>query len=154
MNDREWDGESIVILDFGSQYTQLIARKVRGEKVFSNILPNSATIEEIRAESPMGIILSGGPATVTESEAPGLEADIFSLGIPILGICYGMQLISVQRGARVDKSDHREFGNTEIRQTASSTPSCHPRRAPMPCCACATRPSPTGCGPYAVIRGK
>ncbi|HSG26940.1 MAG TPA: glutamine-hydrolyzing GMP synthase, partial [Candidatus Krumholzibacterium sp.] len=120
MFDREWDGESIVILDFGSQYTQLIARKIRGEKVFSNILPNSATIEEIKAERPMGIILSGGPADVTESEAPGLDADIFSLGIPVLGICYGMQLISARRGASVDRSDHREFGRTEINQIASS----------------------------------
>ncbi len=114
MHIRDWEGESIVILDFGSQYTQLIARKVRAEKVFSNILPNSATLEEIKAENPAGIILSGGPANVTETEAPGLKADIYSLGVPILGICYGMQLISMERGAEVDRTDQREFGNTVI----------------------------------------
>ncbi|MBU8921572.1 MAG: glutamine-hydrolyzing GMP synthase [Bacteroidales bacterium] len=111
---KDWSGESIVILDFGSQYTQLIARKIRAQKVFSNILTNSASIDEIVAEKPAGIILSGGPASVMDEKAPGLKADIFSLGLPVLGICYGMQLISIDRGGEVDKSDHREFGHTVI----------------------------------------
>lgn len=114
MNELEWEGGSIVILDFGSQYTQLIARKIRAERVFSNILPHNAGLEQIRAEDPAGIILSGGPANVSEDDAPSLEADIFSLGIPVLGICYGMQLISLIGGATVEKSDHREFGHTLI----------------------------------------
>jgi GMP synthase (glutamine-hydrolysing) len=111
---REWEGESIVILDFGSQYTQLIARRIRGEDVFSVILPHSAGIEEIMAEKPKGLILSGGPADLTDENAPRLKADIFSLGIPVLGICYGMQLISQMKGAELEKSGHREFGHTRI----------------------------------------
>ena len=82
---REWEGESIVILDFGSQYTQLIARRIRAENVFSVLLPHSASLEDIRAEKPKGIVLSGGPADLTAEDAPGLEADVFELGIPILG---------------------------------------------------------------------
>ena len=105
---------SIVILDFGSQYTQLIARRVRNSGVFSVILPPSASIEEIERERPCGIILSGGPQSVTSSEAPTFEADIFSLHIPILGICYGMQLISLSLGGRVEKATHREYGHTII----------------------------------------
>ncbi|MCK4548538.1 MAG: glutamine-hydrolyzing GMP synthase [Candidatus Krumholzibacteria bacterium] len=111
---REWEGESIVILDFGSQYTQLIARRIRADEVFSVILPHSAGIEEILAEKPKGLILSGGPADLTEENAPRLKADIFSLGIPVLGICYGMQLISQMKGAELEKTGHREFGHTKI----------------------------------------
>ncbi|MDD3641917.1 MAG: glutamine-hydrolyzing GMP synthase [Candidatus Krumholzibacteria bacterium] len=111
---KDWNGESVVILDFGSQYTQLIARRVRAEQVFSVILPHSARLEEIIAEKPRGIILSGGPATVTDEEAPRLDADIFSLDLPVLGICYGMQLIAQIRGAVVEKANHREYGHTVI----------------------------------------
>ena len=118
---REWEGESIVILDFGSQYTQLIARRIRAEEVFSVILPPSAGIEEILAEKPKGLILSGGPADLTEEKAPRVEADIFSLGIPILGICYGMQLISQMKGAELEKSGHREFGHTKIEADTGTT---------------------------------
>lgn len=121
MIERDWEGESIVIIDFGSQYTQLIARKIRAEKVFSNILPNNATLDEVRSENPVGIILSGGPADVTEGKAPRLKADIFSLGIPVLGVCYGMQLISHERGGDVEKSDHREYGHTVINVKTENT---------------------------------
>jgi GMP synthase (glutamine-hydrolysing) len=117
---REWEGESIVILDFGSQYTQLIARRIRAENVFSVILPNSAGLDEIRSEKPKGIILSGGPADLTAKDAPRLEADIFELGVPILGICYGMQLISQIRGAALERADHREYGHTRIDADTSS----------------------------------
>ena len=111
---REWEGESIVILDFGSQYTQLIARRIRAEKVFSVILPHSTGIEEILHEKPKGIILSGGPSDLTEENAPCLAADILSIGIPVLGICYGMQLISQMKGAELERADHREYGHTRI----------------------------------------
>jgi len=105
---------SIVIIDFGSQYTQLIARRVRAEKVFSVILPPWASLEEIKEKNPCGIILSGGPASVTSAESPKLKADIFSLSIPVLGICYGMQLIAMALGGKVEQSDHREYGHTTI----------------------------------------
>ncbi|UCF06996.1 MAG: glutamine-hydrolyzing GMP synthase [bacterium] len=114
VQDTDWEGESIVILDFGSQYTQLIARRIRAERVFSVILPNTAGLEEIRAAKPVGIVLSGGPASVTTSGSPDLAADIFDLGIPLLGICYGMQLISRAKGGLIERSDHREYGHTII----------------------------------------
>ncbi len=114
MDERDWEGESIVIIDFGSQYTQLIARRVRAENVFSVILPNRASLEEVKAEKPVGIILSGGPASVTAEGAPGVERDILELGVPILGICYGMQLVSQIQGGAVGRSDHREYGHTII----------------------------------------
>jgi len=117
---REWEGESIVILDFGSQYTQLIARRIRAENVFSVILPHSSNLKEINAEKPKGLILSGGPADLTEKNAPRLDTDIFTLGIPVLGVCYGMQLISQIKGAVLEKADHREYGHTKIEITGES----------------------------------
>ena len=114
MIERDWEGESVVILDFGSQYTQLIARRVRAELVFSVIMPPTSKLDDIKSEKPIGIILSGGPSSVTEAGSPDLEADIFSLGIPVLGICYGMQLISREKGAPVERADHREYGHTII----------------------------------------
>jgi GMP synthase (glutamine-hydrolysing) len=114
MVDRDWEGESIVILDFGSQYTQLIARRVRAERVFSVILPPSSNLAEIKSEKPIGIILSGGPASVTAADSPELGADILSIGVPVLGICYGMQLLSKMRGAEVERADHREYGHTVV----------------------------------------
>lgn len=118
---REWEGESIVIIDFGSQYTQLIARRIRAENVFSVLLPNTASIEEIMAEQPKGLILSGGPADLLEKNAPRLKADVFSIGIPVLGICYGMQLITQMKGAELERSGHREFGHTKIEADTGTT---------------------------------
>jgi GMP synthase (glutamine-hydrolysing) len=112
--ERDWEGEAIVILDFGSQYTQLIARRIRAEKVFSVILPPTSKLDDIIAERPIGIILSGGPASVTRADSPDLSSDILSLGVPVLGICYGMQLISKTKGAPVERADHREYGHTVI----------------------------------------
>jgi GMP synthase (glutamine-hydrolysing) len=108
-------GEAIVILDFGSQYTQLIARRIREEKVFSVILRPDASIEEIRAEKPWGVILSGGPASVSDAGAPQIRPEIMSVGVPILGICYGLHLITRASGGEVEKADHREYGHTVIR---------------------------------------
>ena len=120
MKKREREGEAIVILDFGSQYTQLIARRIREERVFSVILSPKASLEEIRAEKPCGIILSGGPASVTDEGSPRLGADIMSLGIPILGICYGLHLIAQATGGLVEKADHREYGHTVIQVDGES----------------------------------
>ena len=86
--------EKILVLDFGSQYTQLIARRIRESKVYSEIFPFNALIEKIKDFNPKGIILSGGPSSVYDSGAPIPDLKIFELGIPVLGICYGMQLMA------------------------------------------------------------
>ncbi|OGX15845.1 MAG: glutamine-hydrolyzing GMP synthase [Omnitrophica WOR_2 bacterium RBG_13_41_10] len=104
----------IIILDFGSQYTQLIARRVRENKVFSKIIPFNTPAEEIAAMSPKGLILSGGPASVTSKKSPYPDKGIFKLGLPILGICYGMQVITETLKGRVKHTKKREFGKTEL----------------------------------------
>jgi GMP synthase (glutamine-hydrolysing) len=114
VKERREKGDSIVILDFGSQYTQLIARRVREERVFSVILPPGASLDEIRAEKPWGIILSGGPASVTDEGSPQIGPEIFSIGVPVLGICYGLHLMARASGGEVEKADHREYGHTVI----------------------------------------
>src|SRR5437763_16279686 len=107
-------GDSVLILDFGSQYTQLIARRVREHGVYAEILPCNAPLEEIRNFDPSAIILSGGPASVYAPHAPRCEKEIFSMGKPILGICYGLQIIAFDMGGEVDKSAKREFGRAEL----------------------------------------
>ena len=93
--------QCVVILDFGGQYTQLIARRVRECGVFSVVLPYSVELDEIRTYEPQGLILSGGPSCVLDEGAPRCDAGIFALGVPVLGICYGMQLTSVMLGGQV-----------------------------------------------------
>jgi len=104
----------ILVLDFGSQYTQLIARRIRENKVYSRIVPYKISVEEIKAINPKGLILSGGPMSVYDHGAPMPHKEIFKLGIPILGICYGMQLISEAFGGKVKGSKDREFGRAEL----------------------------------------
>ena len=106
--------EGIVILDFGSQYTQLIARRIRESNIFSEILPYNASIEEIKKHNPKGIIFSGGPASVYEPNAPRPDERVFDLGLPILGICYGLQLITDHFGGKVDKAERHEYGRAEL----------------------------------------
>ena len=106
--------EVILVLDFGSQYTQLIARRIRESKVYSKIVPYKITVEEIREIKPKGLILSGGPLSVYDRGAPMLDKEIFKLGIPILGVCYGMQLICAQCAGKVEASKEREFGRVEL----------------------------------------
>jgi GMP synthase (glutamine-hydrolysing) len=106
--------ETVVILDFGSQYTQLIARRIREAGVYSEIHPCTLPIEEIKKLKPRGIVLSGGPASVCESGSPGVDPDVFSLGIPILGICYGMQLMARELGGQVVPAQNREYGRAEL----------------------------------------
>lgn len=106
--------QTILILDFGSQYTQLIARRVRENKVFSRIVPYNITAKEIAALAPKGLILSGGPASVVEKKSPLPDKNIFKLGIPILGICYGMQAVAQMLGGRVKHSKEREYGKAEL----------------------------------------
>ncbi|HEX5359626.1 MAG TPA: gamma-glutamyl-gamma-aminobutyrate hydrolase family protein, partial [Fluviicoccus sp.] len=105
----------ILILDFGSQYTQLIARRVRELGVFCELRAYDATEEEIRAFNPKGIILSGGPESVTEAGSPRAPDVVFKLGLPVLGICYGMQTMAEQLGGKVGTSDLREFGYAEVK---------------------------------------
>ncbi|MBI2430004.1 MAG: glutamine-hydrolyzing GMP synthase [Ignavibacteriales bacterium] len=106
--------ESVLILDFGSQYTQLIARRVRELNVYCEIHPFNISIEKIMSFSPKGIILSGGPSSVYASDAPIPDKRIYDLGIPILGICYGLQLIAYQNGGAVNKAARREFGRAQL----------------------------------------
>ena len=106
--------DNILVLDFGSQYTQLIARRVRECAVYSEILPCTATIEEIRAHNPKGIVLSGGPSSVYAEDAPRVAPEVFDMGVPVLGICYGMQLITEHFGGTVGEAHQREFGRAEL----------------------------------------
>jgi GMP synthase (glutamine-hydrolysing) len=112
--------QRILILDFGSQYTQLIARRVREAGVYCEIRPWDATDEEIRDFAPAGIILSGSPESVTIDEGPRAADVVFELGVPVLGICYGMQTMTAQLGGEVESSVHREFGYAQVRVTGPS----------------------------------
>ncbi len=106
--------EKILILDFGSQTTQLIARRIREQKVYSEIHPYTITLDQIKAMQPSGIILGGGPASVYDEDAPVSDPAIFELGVPVLGICYGAQLMMQQLGGRVETAKKREFGKAEL----------------------------------------
>src|SRR5947208_7031128 len=104
----------ILVLDFGSQYTQLIARRIREAQVYSQILPCTVPLATILAYRPQGIVLSGGPSSVYEKKAPSVPKELFDQGIPILGICYGMQLVTHLSGGEVAKSKHREYGRVDL----------------------------------------
>ncbi|MSQ92745.1 MAG: glutamine-hydrolyzing GMP synthase [Gammaproteobacteria bacterium] len=110
----------ILILDFGAQYTQLIARRVREFGVYCEIMPWDAGEAAVAAFGARGIILSGGPESVTDASPPHAPANVFTLGVPVLGICYGMQTMAAQLGGRVAPSSHREFGYARVRRTGSS----------------------------------
>jgi GMP synthase (glutamine-hydrolysing) len=100
----------IVVLDFGGQYTQLIARRIREQQVFSAVLPCTASVDEVRAHEPVGIILSGGPSSVYDKDAPFCDPKVLQLGVPVLGICYGMQWLSHTLGGKVEPAERREYG--------------------------------------------
>ena len=120
MRDNSAMTDRILILDFGSQVTQLIARRVRENGVYAEILPCTTEEKAIRAFAPKAIILSGGPASVHTNFSPKAPDAVFALGIPVLGICYGEQLICQQLGGKVEKSDHREFGRAEVEVKSTS----------------------------------
>ncbi len=112
--------QKILILDFGSQYTQLIARRVREQQVYCELHANDVSEEFVREFAPMGVILSGGPNSVYEDETPRAPDIVFKLGVPVLGICYGMQTMAAQLGGRVESAKKREFGYAEVRARGHS----------------------------------
>lgn len=113
--------QGIIILDFGSQYNQLIARRIREFGVYTEIIPYNTSVEEIKKHNPKGIILSGGPSSVFGDEAALVEEELFSLGVPVLGICYGMQLISHMLGGEVKKGIKGEYGKSELTVLANNS---------------------------------
>src|SRR5580698_8824658 len=110
----------IVVLDFGGQYTQLIARRIREQQVFSAVLPCTAKLEEIRALEPVGIVLSGGPSSVYDKDAPVCDPNVLQLGVPVLGICYGMQWLTHTLGGKVERAERREYGPAQLDTHGSS----------------------------------
>ncbi len=106
--------EKILILDFGSQTTQLIARRIREQKVYSEIHPYTLPLQKIKEMQPKGIVLSGGPASVYDQDAPLSDPGLFDLDIPVLGICYGAQLMTQQLGGKVERAVKREFGKSDL----------------------------------------
>jgi GMP synthase (glutamine-hydrolysing) len=114
------NSQSILVLDFGAQYSQLIARRVREQNVYSELHPFNLSLEKIRAMQPAGIILSGGPSSVYADGAPRVSPELFELGIPILGICYGVQLASLVLGGQVAAAQHREYGRASVKLEKAS----------------------------------
>src|ERR1700761_9485836 len=104
----------VLVIDFGSQVTQLIARRVREAGVFCEIVPYNKAAEAIAAGAPKAIILSGGPASVTEPDTPRAPQKVFEMGVPVLGICYGEMTMAAQLGGKVEAGHHREFGRADI----------------------------------------
>ncbi|MGB3909211.1 MAG: glutamine-hydrolyzing GMP synthase [Pseudolysinimonas sp.] len=107
----------VLVIDFGAQYAQLIARRVREANVYSEIVPHTITADEVRAMDPAGIVLSGGPSSVYEEGAPALDPGILELGVPVMGICYGFQIMAQQLGGEVAPTGGREYGSTQVRLT-------------------------------------
>src|SRR5690349_13226550 len=109
--------ERVLVLDFGSQYAQLIARRVRENHVYCEIVRHNITAEQVRRHNPKGLIFSGGPNSVYEPGAPKCDPELFKLGIPVLGICYGMQLACDTLGGKVDSAPAREYGRARVQIT-------------------------------------
>ncbi|HRC73596.1 MAG TPA: gamma-glutamyl-gamma-aminobutyrate hydrolase family protein, partial [Candidatus Competibacter sp.] len=120
MTARDIHLDRILILDFGAQYTQLIARRVREIGVYCEIYPYDADPAALRAFQPRGIVLSGGPESATVADGPRARQIVFDLNVPLLGICYGMQTMTVQLGGLVEAANHREFGYAQVRAHAHS----------------------------------
>src|SRR5213594_3574964 len=109
----------VLVVDLGGQYAQLIARRVRECRVYSELVGHGVTSDQVRARNPHALILSGGPASVYAEGAPGVDPRLFELGIPTLGICYGMQLMAQELGGRVERTGVSEFGKTEFKAEGS-----------------------------------
>ncbi len=107
----------VIVIDFGGQYSQLIARRIRECGVYAELVPHNVPIEQIEARRPAGLVLSGGPASVSESGAPELRRQLLELGIPVLGICYGMQAMAKTMGGKVEEAEVAGFGRTDLKLT-------------------------------------
>ncbi len=112
--------EEILIIDFGGQYNQLIARRVREKNVYCEVVPNTISIDKIKEKNPKGVIFTGGPSSIYEEDAPKCTEEVFKLGIPVLGICYGMQFMAHTLGGAVKRADKREYGEIEVNLDNSS----------------------------------
>lgn len=120
MRNSSVETQSIVVLDFGAQYSQLIARRIRENRVFSVVLPFNASLDEIRSYSPVGIVLSGGPSSVYDKGAPHADKKVFELGVPVLGICYGLQFMVYALGGKVRPAEKKEYGHATVERVAES----------------------------------
>ena len=124
--------DEVLVLDFGGQYSQLIARRVRECGVFAELLPHDVPLDEVKARKPKGLILSGGPASVYADGAPALRTELLELGVPVLGICYGMQAMVLSLGGRVEGAEVGEFGRSAahgVRAGPAAPAACPPSRA-------------------------
>src|SRR4249919_2592986 len=108
------DFDTVLVVDFGAQYAQLIARRVREAHVYSEIVPHTITAAEVAAKRPAGLIFSGGPASVHVEGAPRIDEAVYELGVPVLGICYGAQLVALQLGGEVARTGRGEYGRTDL----------------------------------------
>ncbi len=124
--------QSIVVLDFGAQYSQLIARRIRELNVFSVVLPCTASLDEIKSYSPAGIVLSGGPSSVYDADAPPADDRVLHLGVPVLGICYGLQFMVYKLGGKVRAADKREYGHAQVELLNPASPLFKGLRGPLP----------------------
>ena len=115
------DQEKVIVIDFGGQYNQLVARRVRECNVYCEIYSYRTDIEQIKAMNPKGIILTGGPNSCYEADSPTYTKELFELGIPVLGLCYGAQLMNHILGGKVEKAPVREYGKTEVFVDKSSS---------------------------------
>ncbi len=111
------DRQTVLVIDFGGQYNQLIVRRVRNLNVYAELLPSATTIEKIKAKNPIGIIFTGGPSSVFAENSPKVDPEMFNLGVPVLGICYGMQLMAHMLGGGVEHAQKREYGKCDIKYT-------------------------------------
>jgi GMP synthase (glutamine-hydrolysing) len=122
--------DTVLVVDFGAQYAQLIARRVREARVFSEVIPHTASVEEIKARDPVALVLSGGPASVYTEGAPQLDPAVFDLGLPVFGICYGFQAMAQALGGTVAHTGTSEYGRTELKviggELHSGLPSVQP----------------------------
>ena len=120
-----------MVVDFGAQYAQLIARRVREARVYSEVIPHSATIDDIKAKDPLAIVLSGGPSSVYDEGAPQLDPKIFDLDIPVFGICYGFQAMAQALGGTVAHTGTSEYGRTELKVAGGELHSGLPDTQPV-----------------------